>query len=171
MDEITKRVHPNILRAQERDAMPGTPKVHFLNDQARRLNKSLGDATGLSQMGIHWIEIQPGFCSTECHRHFVEEEAVYILEGQGVVTLDECDYAVQAGDFIGLPAGGPAHVFSNPGPQVLRGLVVGQRLEFDEAEYTRLNKKIFRTPQGWSLVEQTDIVDPTKASGSTVGKK
>ena len=40
--------------------MYGENKVHFLNPQARRRNKSLGDAAGLVALGVHLIEIPIG---------------------------------------------------------------------------------------------------------------
>ncbi|MEM7710776.1 MAG: cupin, partial [Pseudomonadota bacterium] len=49
-----------LLRAAEIAAMAGLAKTHFLNPQAKRLNKSLGDAVGLTGLGIHLIEVQPG---------------------------------------------------------------------------------------------------------------
>ena len=44
-----------LLTAQDIDQMAGDRKVHFLNPNAVRLNKSLGDAVGLQHMGGHII--------------------------------------------------------------------------------------------------------------------
>ena len=54
-----------LLTADEIDAMEGLHKAHFLNPGARRVNKSLGDATGLTGLGIHIIEVEPGMETTE----------------------------------------------------------------------------------------------------------
>ena len=109
-----------ILKRTDIEQMDGRQKVHFLNDNGRRLNKSLGDACGMTGLGFHLVEIPIGAESTEYHRHHNEDEAVYVLSGVAIVTLDEVEHELEAGDFVGLPAGGPAHVFRNPGPEVLR---------------------------------------------------
>lgn len=151
--------------------MEGAEKVHFLNPNGRRINKSLGDATGLTGFGIHLIEMPVGADSTECHVHYQEDECVYVLSGNARVTLDEQTFELGPGDFVGLPAGGPAHVFHNPGPDVLRCLVVGQRLAHDVADYPRLGKRLFRNDGKWNMVDLAQITDPKAAPGSRVGSK
>lgn len=49
-----------LLTRTEIAKMDGENKVHFLNPQARRRNKSLGDAAGLVALGVHLIEIPMG---------------------------------------------------------------------------------------------------------------
>lgn len=151
--------------------MAGTDKVHFLNPEGRRNNKSLGDATGITGFGFHLIEVPPGAESTEFHRHHHEDEAVYVLSGAATLTLDDHTFTLRAGDFVGLPAGGPAHVFTNPGPEPLRCLVVGNRYAHDVADYPRLKKRIYRNAGEWNLVDHEAIVDPRAGAGSSVGKK
>ena len=150
-----------ILTAEAIDAMEGTEKVHFLNPNGRRTNKSLGDATGLKGFGIHLIEVPVGADSTEYHVHHQEDECVYVLSGQARVTLDEQTFDLGAGDFVGLPAGGPAHVFHNPGPDVLRCLVVGQRL----------TQRLYRHDGVWNLVDLANVMHPKAGAGSRVGSK
>lgn len=150
--------------------MEGKHKVHFLNPNGRRLNKSLGDATGLSGFGFHLIEVPPGAESTEKHVHHFEDECIYILEGRGTIELDDQRIEVGPGDFIGLPAGGPAHVLV-AGDEPLRCLVVGQRLAHDVGDYPRLGKRLYRNGGEWNLVEHDDITDPKAGPGSTVGSK
>lgn len=151
--------------------MKGVDKVHFLNDAARRNNKSLGDATGLTGFGVHLIEIPVGSDSTEFHVHMFEDECVYVLEGQARATLEDQTFELGPGDFVGLPAGGPAHVFHNPGPGPLRCLVVGSRLPHDVGDFPRLGKRLYRNGGQWNLVDVADVVDPKAAPGSTVGRK
>ncbi len=49
-----------LVSAEEIAALPGLAKTHFLNPNAQRVNKSLGDLTGLTGIGFHIIEVQPG---------------------------------------------------------------------------------------------------------------
>ncbi|WP_052549889.1 cupin domain-containing protein [Enhygromyxa salina] len=160
-----------ILRRAQIDAMPGVAKVHFLNDNARRTNKSLGDATGLTGLGVHHVEIPVGAESTEYHLHHHEDECVYVLSGRALLTLDEQTFELESGDFVGMPAGGPAHVLHNPGPEPLRCLVIGQRLTHDVGDYPRLGKRLYRNAGQWNLVDLVHVVDPKATPGSTVGNK
>ena len=160
-----------VIKSAEIEAMEGVAKVHFLNPNGRRINKSLGDATGLSGFGIHLIEVPSGADSTEYHVHYNEDECVYVLHGRAMLTLDDEVIELGAGDFVGLPAGGPAHVFHNPGPDVLRCLVVGERLEHDVADYPHLGKRLYRHSGTWDLVESAHILDAKKAYSAKVGSK
>ena len=105
---------------------------------------SLGDATGLTGLGIHMIEVAPGRETTEFHVHHHEDEAVYVLAGRATATIGEDDHPIGPGDFIGYRAGGLAHTIVNTGDAVLRLLVVGQRLPHDVGDYPRQGKRIYR---------------------------
>jgi len=133
-----------LLRAADIAAMEGLEKTHFLNPDATRLNRSLGDATGLTGLGIHMIEVAPGRETTEFHVHHHEDEAVYVLAGRATATIGEDDHPIGPGDFIGYRAGGLAHTIVNTGDAVLRLLVVGQRLPHDVGDYPRQGKRIYR---------------------------
>ena len=59
-----------LVTKEEIEELEGISKTHFLNGNAKRINKSLGDLTGLTGFGFHIIEIQPGHESTEFHMHY-----------------------------------------------------------------------------------------------------
>jgi len=150
-----------LISAAEIANFAGLEKTHFLNSNARRLNKSLGDLTGLNGLGFHLIEVEPGFESTEKHCHYYEEECVYILSGRGTAVIGAETFAVKEGDFIGYRAGGEAHTLINSGDSILRCIVVGTRLDHDVADYPNLGKRIYRN-RGlpWNLVAFGDIDTP-----------
>lgn len=151
-----------IVTKEEIEAFAGVQKTHFLNGNARRLNKSLGDLTGLSGLGFHIIEIQPRHESTELHRHYHEDECVFILEGTAEATIGDKKYSVKAGDFIGYRAGGEPHALRNNGNALLKCIVVGQRLDHDVGDYPNLKKRIYRNKGlKWNLVDMDNIVEPT----------
>jgi uncharacterized cupin superfamily protein len=151
-----------LIRAHEIAAMEGLAKTHFLNPNAQRVNKSLGDVTGLTGIGIHMIEVQPGFESTEPHVHYHEDEAVYILSGEAVARIGDAECTVAAGDFIGYRKGGLAHGLRAIGTEPLRVLVIGQRLAHDVADYPKMGKRIYRNEGlAWNLVDHTDISTPS----------
>ncbi len=150
-----------LITKEEIEQIEGTSKTHFLNDNAQRINKSLGDLTGLTGFGFHIIEIQPGHESTEFHKHYHEDECVYILQGCAEARIGSKSYAVKSGDFIGYRAGGEAHCLKNTGDSIFKCIVVGQRLDHDVGDYPNLNKRIFRqVGMPWSLVNIDDIDEP-----------
>ncbi|MBF0277339.1 MAG: cupin domain-containing protein [SAR324 cluster bacterium] len=151
-----------IISKEEIDQYKGVEKSHFLNSKARRLNKSLGDLTGLENIGFHLIEVEPGSESTEMHMHYYEEECVYILEGEAESSIGNEIQTVKSGDFIGYRAGGLPHKLRNIGNGALKCIVVGQRLDHDVGDYTILNKRIFRNKgMKWNLVDIDQINEPS----------
>jgi uncharacterized cupin superfamily protein len=150
-----------VLTAEDIAAMEGLAKTHFLNENAKRINKSLGDATGLTGLGIHLIEVQPGFETTESHVHHFEEEAVYVLSGEAMAEIGDDEVPIKPGDFIGYRKGGKAHTIRNTGNKVFRCLVIGQRLAQDVADYPRLQKRIYRNEgMPWDLADHAVLVHP-----------
>ena len=156
-----------LIRADEIAAMAGLAKTHFLNGNAQRINKSLGDATGLSGIGVHIIEVVPGCESTEFHRHHHEDEAIFVLSGHATARIGDVREAIGPGDFIGYRAGGLAHTIENTGTEVLRLLVIGQRLPHDVADYPDKGKRLFRNSgMAWQLVD-ADALEEVIAGAKT----
>mgnify|MGYP001794963906 FL=1 len=157
-----------ILTKNDIDHLDGTHKTHFLNPNAQRVNKSLGDAAGLTGFGFHLIEVEPGCDTTEHHVHYFEDECVYVLSGNATAFIGEDAHPIGPGDFIGYRKGGLAHSITNSGDTVFRCIVVGERLSHDVADYTRLHKRIYRQAgMPWSLVDINGI----ETLGGGVGKK
>lgn len=155
-----------LIKKDEIEEMAGLQKTHFVNPNARRLNKSLGDAAGLTGIGFHLVEVQPGDEASEHHRHHHEDECVYILSGHATAMIDDQEYQIGPGDFLGYARGGPAHSIRNTGTEVLRFLVAGARAAHDVADYPRLGKRLFRN-QGmpWQMVSMDDIQTPDASAG------
>lgn len=145
------------LSAKAISEMVAQRKVHFLNESAVRLNRSLGDAVGLERIGVHLITVQPGDYSTEYHLHHFEEECVYVLSGQGTAFIGEETFSIGPGDFIGFPTNGVAHAMQATGSELLVCLVVGQRLSQDVSDYPRQGKRLYRNNGEWNLVEHSHI--------------
>jgi len=150
-----------LLTAEEIVAMKGLAKTHFLNPNAQRINKSLGDATGLTGLGIHLIEVEAGCETTEPHVHYFEDEAVFVLSGTGTADIGDTEHAIKAGDFIGYRKGGLAHNIRNTGTELLRMLVIGQRLDQDVADYPQKAKRIYRNAgMPWDLADLAALDHP-----------
>ena len=133
-----------ILSAQAIAAMDAVKRVHFLNEGAIRSNKSIGDAAGLKNIGVHVITVQPGHRSTEYHFHHYEEECVYVLSGHGTAVEGETSHKIGPGDFLAYPIDKVAHEMINDGDAPLVSLVIGQRLAQDISDYPRKGKRLYR---------------------------
>jgi len=158
MAEMDKEPEKYIVTREEIDAYEGLQKVHFLNQNAKRTNKSLGDLTGLSGFGFHITEVEPGRESTEFHKHYHEDECVYVLEGEAEARIGIETHTVKAGDFIGYRAGGEPHQLRNTGKTVLKCIVVGQRLAHDVGDYPMKQKRIYRNVGlKWNVVDTANI--------------
>lgn len=138
--------------------MKGEERVHFVNPACKRINKSLGDAAGLKNMGVHMMTIAPGDRSSEYHMHKYEDEAIYVLSGTGTAVIGEEKFKIGPGDFIGFPGGGPAHETINDGSGALVCLVIGQRLPQDVVDYPRAGKRLYRNSGQRDMVDYPHIV-------------
>jgi uncharacterized cupin superfamily protein len=145
------------LSGKQIAAMIGVRRVHNLTPAAIRVDKSLGDEAGLKNMGIHLISIAPGDKSTEFHAHKYEDEAIYVLSGHGTEVIGDESHKIGPGDFIGLPASGPAHETVNDGAEPLICLVIGQRLPQDVVDYPRKGKRMYRNSGQRDMVDVAHI--------------
>jgi uncharacterized cupin superfamily protein len=140
----TKKFPFPLLNASTIAAMKEVPRVHRLNARAIRNGKSLGDAVGMKDVGIHLVRIKPGHHTTEYHTHYCDEEFVFILSGQGIAEIGNRTVAVGAGDFMGFIAGSLPHTMSNRSQQDLVYLMGGTRKRFDVAEYPRARLRTYK---------------------------
>ena len=152
--------HDLILTSQQIEEMKGEKRIHFLNPNAERIRKSIGDAVGLRKIGVHIVSIEPGKDSTEYHKHYNEEECIYVLSGKGILRIEDEEFPFGKGDFVGLPANTAAHDLKNTGDETLVVLVMGQRLEQDVADYPNKKKRLYRNNGLWDIVDFENISDP-----------
>jgi len=67
-----------------------------------------------NQCSIAFIEVDPGNYAFGYHYHEMNEEAFYIISGQGIVRTPDGEISVKAGDMITFPTGPKgAHVMRN----------------------------------------------------------
>jgi uncharacterized cupin superfamily protein len=94
--------------------------------------RGLGDATGLSRMGVWLRAIPPGRAGTHRHWHRVEEEWAFVLSGTGVVRIGPLRIDVRPGHFVGFPPGPHPHHFVASGDEELVVLEGGERRPEEE---------------------------------------
>src|SRR5437773_6875811 len=70
-----------------------------------REKRALGDALGLTKIGVHLTTLPPGKESSMRHFHTREDEMVYVVEGEVVLRTDEGEQLLTAGTCAGFPAG------------------------------------------------------------------
>ena len=97
----------------------------------------LGDVAGLTHFGVNLVRLPPGKWSSQRHWHTVEDEFVYMLEGEVVLVEDDGDHVLRPGDFAGWKAGDTnAHCLQNRSDRDAVYLEVGSRRpETDACHY------------------------------------
>ncbi len=98
----------------------------------------LGDAVGLTQIGVGEVELAPGSATGLLHWHEAEDEMIYVLEGEVVlVEEDGGEQVLGPGDAAGWPAAaGNGHTIENRSDRPARILEIGPRTApFDRAHY------------------------------------
>ncbi|TXI10008.1 MAG: cupin domain-containing protein [Rhizobium sp.] len=108
---------------------------------------SFGALLGLKNLGISYNEVPPGKSGCPFHNHHVEEEMFVILDGEGEYRFGEHRTAVEKGDVLGAPAGGPdtAHQLINTGPGVLVYLAISTKAQTEIVEYPDSGKFLAKT--------------------------
>src|ERR1051325_10355841 len=70
-----------------------------------REKRALGDALGLTKIGVNLTTLPPGKESSMRHWHTHEDELVYVIEGELVLRTDAGEQTLTAGMCCGFPAG------------------------------------------------------------------
>ncbi|MEM9434917.1 MAG: cupin domain-containing protein [Pseudomonadota bacterium] len=134
-----------LLKAGEISEMLGSSEAHPVNKNVERTVKSLGDATGLTGIGVNIFETAPGAETTAFHAHHFEDEALFVLSGTAVAEIGDEHHDIGPGDFLGYRKGGLPHIIRNTGSEPLRCLVMGERSDHDVIDYPRAGKRLFNT--------------------------
>jgi uncharacterized cupin superfamily protein len=138
------------------DAEPQTVE----RERVGRSRRNLGVAAGSIATGLQHVEVAPGKESAPLHCHSLEEEIFVMLDGDGVLVLDdEVQTPVRPGHVVARPAGtGVAHLF-RAGDAGLTYLAYGTREPADICYYPRSNKISFRGVKLIARLERLDYWD------------
>jgi uncharacterized cupin superfamily protein len=129
---------------------------HPWNPNSQMIGMQLARSVGLKRTGVNFIRVPAGKESYVYHSHVHEEEWVYVLSGRALALIDDMEYEVGPGDFIGFPTPSVAHLLRNPGPGDLVYLTGGENREFEVADFPKLGKRMIRTG---GQVQVYDIAD------------
>jgi uncharacterized cupin superfamily protein len=142
----------NIVRAAD-IAAHAQEFSHPWNPNSELHGTQLARSVGLKRTGVNFVRVPAGKESYVYHSHQCEEEWIYVLSGKALALIDDMEYEVSAGDFIGFPAPSVAHHMRNPGPEDLVYLSGGENLNFEVADFPKLGKRIVRSGK------QLDVYD------------
>jgi uncharacterized cupin superfamily protein len=114
-----------------------------------RSNRSLGDAFGLHDFGVHLLILASGVWSSQRHWHSHEDEFIYVLEGTPTLITDEGESVLEPGDVAGFPAGATnGHHVVNKADAPAKLLVVGSRNVEDDGFYSDIDMQILKRGHG-----------------------
>jgi uncharacterized cupin superfamily protein len=112
-------------------------------DCASREKRALGDATGITRYGVNLVRLPPGCASAQRHWHTLEEEFIYILEGEVQLVTEAGAQTLKSGMGAGFPAGkADGHHLVNRSDRDVLYLEVGDRREGDQVEYPGIDLRL-----------------------------
>jgi uncharacterized cupin superfamily protein len=124
---------PHSIAALNRSGYPEPFRSRVLPRAKRRL----GDALGLTRIGINHTTLPPGKESSMSHWHTREDEFVYVLEGEVVLRSAAGEQRLTAGMCAGFPAGAAVgHQLLNRSERPAVYLEISNRDPADSVYYT-----------------------------------
>jgi len=122
-----------------------------------RIKRRLGDHFGLKNFGVNLTHLAPGTVSALMHSHSLQDEFVYILEGECIARLGDSEYRLGPGDCFGFPAGtGLAHQLVNRSDATVSYLEVGDRTPNESVEYPHDDLAFATAPDGTRVLVHKD---------------
>lgn len=122
-----------------------------------REKRALGDAVGLTKIGINLTTLAPGKESALRHWHTREDEFIFVLEGEVVLRTDEGEQILGPGMSAGFPAGSKnGHHLVNRGTKPVRYLEMSNRDPQDAAEYPDDDLAYSKGPDGKARFSHKD---------------
>jgi uncharacterized cupin superfamily protein len=117
---------------------------------------NLDQLTGLTRSRIRVVRLGPGKVASLYHSQHCEEEWIYVLQGNGSVEIEEIEYQLGPGDFVGLAAPTAPHQLRNPSKKSLLCLMGGSRTDVDMAEFPRDGKRMLRRGENMEVYDTAD---------------
>ncbi len=122
------------------DAPPCTRRSRYPPELAAKIGarekRPLGDLFGLKNFGVNLTRLPPGTASALRHAHALQDEFVYVLEGEPTLVTDAGATPLAPGMCAGFPAGtGNAHHLVNRTERDVLYLEIGDRSPGDSASY------------------------------------
>ncbi len=117
---------------------------HPWNPNSLMTGTRMSRLTGLQRVGVSKVTVPAGKESFIYHSHQCEEEWIYILSGKGIARINDKEYEVTAGDFMGFPTPAIAHHLTNPFDEDLVYLMGGESNYVEIADFPDIGKRMVR---------------------------
>lgn len=122
-----------------------------------REKRALGDALGLTHVGVNLTTLLPGKESSMRHHHTHEDELVFVIEGEVVLVSDGGEQVLTAGTCAGFPAGSTdGHQLVNRSGRPVRYLEISNRDPADTASYPDVDLQYAKTADGRAVYSRKD---------------
>lgn len=95
----------------------------------------LGDKFGIKKFGVNLTKLAPGARSALLHKHSLQEEFIYILEGNPTLVTDINQVQLKPGMCAGFTPDGNAHYLINKTAESVSYLEIGDRETGDQVTY------------------------------------
>jgi uncharacterized cupin superfamily protein len=144
---------PTKPAALDAAAVPSRAGAHLIPEPYRsrlagRVKHALGDAFGLKAFGVNLTRLPAHDASSIHHRHTVQDEFVYVLEGRPTLVTDAGEVELAPGMCAGFPANGTAHHLENRTDREVVFLEVGDRGAGDQVVYPNEDLALVAGPDG-----------------------
>jgi len=124
---------PRTVESVSRSGYPEPYRSRVLPRNKRRI----GEALGLTRIGINYTTLPPGKESSMRHWHTQEDEFVYVLEGEVMLRTEAGEQRLTAGMCAGFPAGvADGHQLINRSAADAVYLEISNRDSADGAHYS-----------------------------------
>jgi uncharacterized cupin superfamily protein len=112
-----------------------------------RTRRRIGDPLGLTHFGVNLTTLEPGSFSSARHWHALEDEFIYVIDGEVTLITDAGETTLRAGMAAGFPAGTPdGHTIVNRGDRPATILEVGDRRPGEQVTYPDIDLHLRWTP-------------------------
>lgn len=127
----------NIVNVDDMDWKSGGNGDRFVFQR-----KWFSSHAGGRKLGCSLYRVPPGKTAFPCHKHFANEEAIYVLAGSGTIRLDDQEHSVGPGDYIAFLPEGPNHQLINSGSSDLEYLCLSTMIHPDVTLFPDSDKVI-----------------------------
>ncbi len=113
----------------------------YENGESEFRRKELSNSVESEKLGCSLYELPPGKQSWPYHYHTANEEAIFVLEGEGQLRAEGGKHSLEKGDFVTLPADSSGgHTVFNDSDRKIRYLMVSTMNEPDVTVYPKMEK-------------------------------
>jgi uncharacterized cupin superfamily protein len=118
--------------------------------------RRLGNVVGLDQFGVNLTTLKPGSQSSQRHWHEMEDEFVYLLEGEVVLCENDGETVLRPGDAAAWKAGvANGHCLVNRSARDAVYLEIGTRAKRDRVDYPDIDLRNVKDENGTRFLHKS----------------